>query len=701
MAKIKILDEEFKEIKDRIKIMHDFWKPNFDRFHSTRNFLFRSNLTDDDIAYLKYLKKPQLETNILPTFVFRLLGEFSKQQPSLAVSSDEIHHVEQAAIDTVEGHIRYKLREANNDNFEGNVWLDLLSGGFSSIKLWTDYSSETAFEQDFYFGRCYDPTLCAYDPLAILPHKGDGEDCVELFPYRLEDFKREYPDIPVDNVAFSRELGGFSWRYTDNKGNKYIIKAVYYRKRKKRYKLVELSNGKSLSKKDYDKFVVQWQDAGHLAPPAVIVNERMTTKTIIEKIELIDTHILEGEDTPFRRFPLIFIDGFSLPLRKEASGGMEYFTTPYIYQAMGAQRLMNVAAQTLANELESMVQHKFKVAKESIPEGYEDAFTNMQLPTTVVYNQFQPENPDRELNPPQEIIRTPMPQEVFATFQTCPQIIQTILGASNSALGITDAQISTLTFIESATQSNATAMPYVTGFMQGLTQLGQIIAEVIPTIWLKKRKIPILDGQNKKQSISVNGQGDTKLQYPVDALNVKIEAGVNFNIDKNRTLQQIIAMTKASPVFGQFINEFGLEILLDNMSIRGIDQLKQMVPQFMQQMKQQQAQAAQNNPQMMKVQVDKMKVEAEVEQDQKENELRGHELTIQAQDVTNDSMRIMLEAQAAKQDQVVQMAKTETERAVHGLKIHHEQKDQAHQHAHDNARLMMDLIKLPGINGEE
>lgn len=117
-----------------------------------------------------------------------------------------------------------------------------------------------------------------------------------------------------------------------------------------------------------------------------------------------------------------------------------------------------------------MVMKKWIVAKESIPSEYEEAYKNLQRASSLVYNSYDRNNPSVPCPPPREVQRMPMPQEVSAAFSIADQTTQAILGSYDASLGINNNQLSGVAIVEGATQSNATAMPFVVGHLQALTQ---------------------------------------------------------------------------------------------------------------------------------------------------------------------------------------------------------------------------------------
>ena len=86
---------------------------------------------------------------------------------------------------------------------------------------------------------------------------------------------------------------------------------------------------------------------------------------------------------------------------------------------------------------------------------------------------------------------------------------------------------------------------------------------------------------------------------------------------------------QASPLFAQFINTEGLPILLDNLEIRGIDQLKAQAESFTEQLKaQQQQQMNQPNPLQEKINLEKSKLAAELQHNQLQHAHKTMELAL-------------------------------------------------------------------------
>jgi portal protein len=688
-------------LKKSVRNTYTYFQPNYKRFNDFRRFVFDTSLTDDDKMVLDSLKKPEIEFNIGEAYISRLRGEFSKQEPSIKVTSEDGKQVDAETIQAVEDHLRHIIFDSNKNSCEYNVYTDILSGGFSAIKIWTEYANPMSFEQVIKFDRVYDPTLVGFDPLARTPHKGDGRFCFELFPKSREEFEEDYPNIDLSEVDFTRNVDGFNWSYSNNQED-ILLLCDFYEKKKRKKKIVRLVNGYVMTVDDYELFLEKWNESGLIEqPPAIKGKPRVTEIETICRYRFIENKVLEYVETDFPALPIIFVDGNSVVIREGTNqGSFIQMTRPYIYNLKGLQQLKNFAGQTLANELENLVQHKFKVAKESLPDeqSYLDAYTNIQLANTLVYKAFKDNDPKQPVPPPMEIQRVPPPGEVISTFTLVDQMAQSILGSYDAALGINDNQLSGTAIVEGASQSNAAAMPYIVGFMQALSQVARFITDLIPKYYKTPRTIPIVREDGSRDFQKINQPGGIYMNYDDNSLSVKVEAGVNFSIQKARALQQIMMMTQASPIFGQFINAKGLKVILDNFEINGLEQLKELADEFMQEMaaqqkqqQQMQQQEMQNNPMMIKAQNERIKMQLDAKQNDTENTIKVAELAVTKQKADTDFMKVLAEMHDSKAQNMASLAKSQAEETRSAVDLAIKHADMKHSHVMDHKQFQHDV----------
>lgn len=687
--------ETLNRIKKNVEKSYQYDRQNYERFNQFRKFIFKTSLNDDDISLLQARKMPQIEFNIGEAHISRLLGEFSKQEPSISVESDDGNQVDPKVINVVEGHLRHILFEGNKNGTDYEVYKDQLSGGFSVYKVFTKYANEKSFEHIICYERAFDPILCGFDPLAKFPTKWDGKYCFEIYPKLKDDFKEEYPSVDISELSFIRDQDGFNWSYSSDK-NDFLLMCDYYEKKKKKETIVKIAsiyprfNKKVITLKQYEQLLEWWDEQGIIAQkPAIIGKPRKTEITKIERFIFVENEIIERKEINFKYFPLVYVPGNDIMIRDSINGASYNMTRPYTYHLMGAQKLKNFAGQNLANELENMVQHKWIAAAETIPdeEDWLDAWRNPQQASTFVYNHINKENPDQPLPAPREIQRAQIPQEITNTFVMMDQLTQNILGSYDASLGINDNQLSGVAIVEGATQSNAAAKPYIVSNLLAKQQLAEIFIDLFPKYYLTPMTIPITTLDGKKSYIKINGEGGMKFNYDENSLKVKVEAGVNFSVQKDKALKQIIALQQSSPQFAQFMQESGLEIILDNLEIRGIDHLKQLAGQWMQEQKQKQAQAMQmqqqammNNPQMIKAKSDIAKVQLDAKAQEQDYQLKIGQLGLDKQIADTDRLKAFGELGIKSNSLDVQRMKSQSEdvRSFTDLKL--KEMDMRHRH---------------------
>lgn len=667
MAVNKTASDQLARIKKNVSTAYMYFNDNYKRYRDFRQYVFRESLSEQQRSVLQQLNRPVVEFNVLEAYISRLLGEFSQHEPGIEVSPAEGVPVDQNVLDVVEGHLRHILHDANKNNFSYEIYKDLLSGGFSVAKVWTDYASPMSFNQQIYLARVFDPTMCGFDPMARTSHKGDGQFSFEIYPMLQNDFEREFPGVQISKIGYERDIEGFSWTYKNNQDQKVVLVADYYEKKKKKVKIVKLANGRVMTAKNYEKLQEYWQAEQFIEQIPVIVGEPRTTELeTICRYKLFQDEILEYYETDYSYLPHVFVDGNSILLTQGTANTTYQMTKPYVFHAKGIQDMTNYAGQTICNSMENLIQHKFIVKKEAIPQeqDYIEALNDIQRASTVVVNAFNENNPDQPIpDPIREVQNIPLPPEVMAAFQFSNPMAQAILGSFTSNQNQQNANLSGKAVVESASADNAAAMPYVIGYLAASTQWANIIVDLMPKYLIGKRTIPVQSKNGDKKYQEVNNGNNPYINYDERAIRVNVNAGVNFQVQKSQAMTQIIGLMQASEEFGKFMNsEQGLKILVKNLTIYGSDELQEAVPQWLQQQQQQQQQmmqmqqqASQNDPSMIKAQADMAKVQSQNEIDKMKMQL--------------EAMKMQMDQQQKEIENQIAIAKAANEKILNDAKL--------------------------------
>ena len=113
-----------------------------------------------------------------------------------------------------------------------------------------------------------------------------------------------------------------------------------------------------------------------------------------------------------------------------------------------------------------------------------------------------------------------------------------------------------------------------------------------------------------------------------------------------------------------------MPILLDNLEIRSIDQLKSKAESFVQQLKfQQQQQMSQPNPLQEKINLEKTKLEAGLQHNQLQHTYKTMELALTKESIDIDRMKLMADMQMTHNQNLVQLEKAQTERLAKELEL--------------------------------
>lgn len=634
----EIYDEktELHRIKTNIENAYQGFEDNYETYTRWRNFIFVDTLSDGSKSVNNQIQRPNVQFNIIEAYLSRLVGEVSKNEPCPQISSsdDYVPEDEQQAqiqvqqIELLEGYARHLLQEANKSGLQTFMLRDTFSGGMTSVKIMTDYISSTSMLQDLKIMQTYDQTLVGFDLLATKPDKSDGDFCFEITPMRFEDFKREFPSVDSSDMRFSSgflpmksgqgHLGPFNWSYKVG-NDKIILVCDYYEKIKTKETLVQLTNKKTMLKKDMKEYLTKWDKGGEFYPmqaPSIALKRKTETAKIVRH-RLIQNKIIKTEQTDFINLPIKYIDGNSIVTKDDRTGSCHQMTRPFFYNAEGAQRLKNFSLQCLCDELENMRPAQIIASLESIPEQYIDAYREPKNTTTLVYYQFKDGNPQVPLNPPVIAERSPIPPAILEASVMADTLIQNILGASNvSNVPMTDAEMSGKAIQEVLAAGVSTARPYVSNYCIGLQSVLQDIIDLMPKYHATERSLPIITRDGKRSAVMINTQGGIAMDYEPGAFKVKVEMASSFGVQQSKALQQVTALAHAIPRFGEFINDACLDLVTGSLEIRDKEEYQRRASMWLQEqqkLKQMAMQQAQQQPNMeqMAMQVAQQQVQAE------------------------------------------------------------------------------------------
>ena len=202
------------------------------------------------------------------------------------------------------------------------------------------------------------------------------------------------------------------------------------------------------------------------------------------------------------------------------------------------------------------------------------------------------------------------------------------------------------------------------------------------------RNLPIRTMRGKSDYVQVNAPGTPQMDFDPNSIELKIEAGVSYEIQKNKALAILQGLMKASPKFAAFMStEQGLETMLDNIDMRGIDTLKAEVAAFCKQADDMAQKNAAMSPQAIKMgelQVKKQQIESDTQ-------LSAARISVEKQDSDTKRMLAMSEVGVQESEQQLKAAQVQAENSRTAV-------DYAVKHADIQHKHTMDLLELHHTN---
>lgn len=691
--------EKLPVLKKAVETWHEYWKRNNQRWWDFTKFVCATNISGKERAALQALQKPQLQFNIMEAQVSRLCGEFAKHKPNFdvkAIDGVPTSMLTEEFTDTIkmiEGYLLYMFADNKSDSLKYKFYRDLLIGGFSVGKVLTRYLNARSFEQIIEVERVFDPTLTVFDPMARLSHKGDGQYAGELIPMTMEDFRSEFGSKATDAIRGNHyvNLDGFNWSY-QNQTEETVLVATMFCKTYKKMRIVKLTNGHVVPLEHYEKLLEAWDEEAVMAVPPKILAERKTEIETLERYKFCGEKILDKVPTNFTMFPLVFIDGNSALIKgQDVNGGIDtgsdagsdsdegstsQMTRPYLLHAHDMQLLMNFAGQSMAAEMENIVQHQYIVPIEAIPEDQQEAYTNPQIASCLQYTQIYDKEANIQLNPPQILERRQIPPILENTFNGAARHMQAILGNYDAVLGTNDKQISGVAIQQGALQSNAAAIPYLAGFTNGLNRLSEIIVDLMPKYYNTPRTLPIIRSDGKRDYKVLNKRNDPSsvfMDYDPNNLLITVEMGVSAEVQKQVALDTIIRLGESSEDWQKFIGGYGGEVILDNLDIRGVDHLKELYAKY----QQEKQAAAQQPPPKTDAQVvseaEIIKTQMETEQRREASQLdaanKAADIAIKQSEADRKFLELLARIESDEQKSVIDREKVDAENARDSVEL--------------------------------
>lgn len=690
--------EVLKQAHDDCVLWDGYFGENLVRGKDDMNFVIRDQWSAVERSEFSRLFKPAMQFNKLYDPIKKVLGEQRNNKPDLIVRS-LTGKSDQKQIDLRADLVRTISYQSQNDLVYQTAFKQALMMGFGAFEIVLDYESPKSFDQVIRYELIPDIFRTSFDPVALKPHKGDGNFCARQFLYTKDEFYATYPNVlnPV-SYADPRSLLDFQWETRDG-----IVVCKYTRKEWYPFKVLLLTDGSTVTEDEWadmqeaiemqKKLAASSQVVGGLIKRSIpeIHGERMSKQYKIRQYVLTQNQIIKFVNWPSKYLPMIFVDGDS-----NYVNGQQY-TRSFIHDAKDSQKFVNYVGSEIAAEIKNRRREQWIGTPDNII-GYEQMWRNPELQMGMLTARPDPKTGAM----PQKMPPWDLSPTLLQQFQRGSQDMREILGFSeNEALQGHD--MSGKARRERKMEGSMSAMVWFSNLNQAVEQGGRVVLDLLPVIVGEhERHMMLAKPDGRTETVTLNkvvgeGEGDEKErenQLDNEDYDIEIDSGPSFAVQKEVALEFMQQTLQANPQTFPLIADLWAKNLDVNFMPQIAERFKTMVPpEILAKEEGKPPPPKQPNPQeqMMAQQQQLMQMEmqekmAEIQNkqqklqlEQEKNELEKAELLLKAQKIQLDSQLDIYNHQA----------NLEKTRLAHGL-----DKEKAESaFSADLARILADLHK--------
>jgi hypothetical protein len=521
--------------RDNLTIWDGYFNENITRGKDDMNFVLRDQWTAVERSEFNRLFKPAMTFNKLYDVTKKIAGEQRKNKPDLIVRS-LTGRATQEQINLRADLVRTISYQSQNDLVYQTAFMQALMMGFGAFEINLDYETPLSFNQVIRYDIIPDATRTSFDPVALKPHKGDGNFCSRQYIYTKEQFYATYPHI--DNpVSYTdpRSLLDFQWETRDT-----IVVCKYTQKEWFPLTILQLSNGMIVTEDEWEDMQKQVQMVKNLAKDAVVVggmilkeipevrNTRKTQDYVINQYMLTQNQIIDFTEWPSKHLPIIFVDGDSQYIQ-----GMQY-TRSFIHEAKDAQKFINYVGSEIAAEIKNRRREQWIGTPDNIL-GNEQIWRNPEVQNGILLAKPDPKTGMM----PQKSAPWDLSPALLTNFQRGSQDIREILGFSEQEQ-LQGRDISGKARRERKMEGSMSSYVWFDNMNQAVAQGGRVVLDLLPAlVGEDERSFVVTKPDGRTESVIVNQRVGDDVHNILDQgdYDIEIDTGPSFAVQKEVALE--------------------------------------------------------------------------------------------------------------------------------------------------------------------
>jgi len=676
--------------RENMVLWDGYFGENIVRGRDDMKFLVRDMWSAVERSEFSRTFVPAMTFNKLYDPVKKILAEQRKNKPDLMVRS-LTGRANEKQIDIRADLVRTISYQSQNDLVYQTAFRSALMMGFGAFEIVLDYEPNS-FNQVIRYELIPDTSRVSFDPVALKPHKGDGDFCARQFLYGKPEFFATFPGV-INPVSYTdpRSLLDFQWETRDT-----IVVCKYTQKEWFPVKLLLLTNGQTVTEYEWFEMQREIEMQRSLADSSQIVGdmirrgipeihgERMEKDYKIRQYLLTQNEIIKFTDWPSKYLPQVFVDGDS-----NYVNGQQY-TRSFIHEARDAQKFVNYVGSEITAEIKNRRREQWLGTPDNIV-GNEQMWRNPELQMGILTAKPDPKTGQM----PQKMPAWEISQGLFQQFQRGCQDIREILGFSeNEALQGHD--MSGKARRERKMEGSMSAGVWFSNLNQAIEQGGRIVLDLLPVIAGEHERPFIVskpDGRTESivlnKIIGQNEEGEPERENVLDddEYDIEIDTGPSFAVQKEVALEFFQQTLQAAPQTFPLVADLWAKNLDVQYMPQIAERFKTLVPpKIIAEEEGKELPPAPPNPQEQLMQMELQSKIAEIKNKQEKLELERQQHELDKADLLLKAQKVELDSQLDIYNHQASLEKT---RLAHGL-----DKEKAEsKFSTDLAKILADLHK--------
>lgn len=626
------------KIRERKEKWDRYWIVNRNYYYDWVEFIYGNQWLEDQSKLFEDYNKIPMTANMITPLANHIKGDIIQNTPNLQISPDEDVPVEEAQV---RASLIKDICLNSSSKFVFQSAFGQSSGfGYSAILPDTRYVNEDSFEQEIFIDGFKDPNLCYWDVSAQHENKIDGECAGFCVRMSRQAFKNKYgksieSQIPSSSLTQDTTL---ALSFFDEDSITVIIEfeKVPDKENDTLYKLSDNSKVRSKEFSDLEKVKIDGKKyILKNGIPVTVLEKRKTESYKIKKRKVAGDFVLEETDFPSKRIPLIFLDQDSYYTKDGYQRTRSFFEN-----VRDSQMYLNYIRTQCAHILKVSRWDQFMAPRKCV--SAPDTQQMWRDPSIIQGALVYDETPSGAK--PEHIIPPELSQSLIQQYQQCLLDIKSGCGIYDTQLGENGNEVSGSAIQKRNRGSSKTTQTPKTKLERAIATLGEIINEMIPTVYDTERELVLPMPDSQEQKVTINKSVD---EYGLNIQNdmtrgkykIRLKPGLSFEGQKEEaleSLQSVFAADRSGQTFQLLGDLYAENLPLDNnMEIR--NRIRTMVPPDVIEAgktgKPLPPKPSQPNPEMIMLQLKQQELQQKAQQAQQEAERKMAELDIKRAEI--------------------------------------------------------------------